>query len=119
MKYASDKGGMLTSVHDWKPLPTDQFAPLLHLFCHACCDPHGHEGLHMTSVMLDREACATIYYAPKQGWAPDGVRSPVLMTVSMSNGKVICFEHMRHSAAIREKLLAAGRLTPTARYHPA
>ena len=98
MKYASERGGMATSVHDWKPCPPDQFAKLLHLYTITCGCQHGHEGLFPTAMKLDRVTTATIWYMPKSGQkeTSHGVSSPVLMTVQMSDGKVICFESLKY-----------------------
>ena len=99
MKYASESGGMSTSVHDWKPTAPDNFTRLLHQYSTQCSDEHGHEGLTTTAMKLDQTSTATIFYMPKGGKAPDVVRSPVLMSVAMSDGKVICFESLKYGNA--------------------
>ena len=95
MKNA-DQAGMYGMVHEWKPVPPDAFVKLLHLYITSCCDQHGHDGLRPDAVKLDRETTATVYYMPKSRKAPDAVWSPVLMTIRMSDGKIICFESLKH-----------------------
>jgi hypothetical protein len=100
MKYASESGGMSTSVHDWKPCPPDRFAKLIHQYTTECGDEHGHGALTMTAMKLDRVSTATIFYMPKKGKRPDAVSSPVLMTVSMIDGKVITFESLKYGVNV-------------------
>lgn len=102
MKYASESGGMSTSVHDWKPCAADRFAKLMHEYTTKCSDEFGHEGLTMTAMKLDHISTATIYYMPKNGKAPDAIRSPVLMTVSMLDGKIVCFESLKYGVNVPE-----------------
>jgi hypothetical protein len=96
MKYASERGGMSTSVHDWKPCPPDRFAKLMHQYTTQYGDEHGHGALTMTAMKLDRISTSTIFYYPQNGKIGGNVRSPVLMTVSMIDGKIITFESLKY-----------------------
>jgi hypothetical protein len=86
-----------TSVHSWKPCPPDAFAKLVHRYATECASEHGNFGLSTKSMRLDRHATASIYYRPKSGRADahrGGVSTPVLMTVQMDDGRVVCFERI-------------------------
>jgi hypothetical protein len=96
MKYAEERGGMATSVHDWKPCPPDRFAKLMHQYTTQYGDEWGHGALTMTAMKLDRISTCTIFYYPQNGDIGKNVRSPVLMTVSMIDGKVITFESLKY-----------------------
>lgn len=90
MKYASEHVGVLTSVHQWKPIPPDRFANLLHFYSTNYADLYGHEALHTTALALDRDATATVFYRRKERGS--SVSSPVLMTMEGVAGKTLCFE---------------------------
>jgi hypothetical protein len=96
MKYAEERGGMATSVHDWKPCPPDRFAKLMHQYTTQYGDEWGHGALTMTAMKLDRISTCTIFYYPQNGILERKTRSPVLMTVSMIDGKVITFESLKY-----------------------
>ena len=96
MKYAEERGGMATSVHDWKPCPPDRFAKLMHQYTTQYGDEWGHGALTMTAMKLDRISTCTIFYYPQNGVLERKTRSPVLMTVSMIDGKVITFESLKY-----------------------
>lgn len=97
MKYASERGGgMATSVHDWKPCPADRFSKLLHQYTTSYGCEWGHGGLTMTAMKLDQTSTCTIFYYPKDGKPDTSVRSPVLMTVEMQDGKIVCFESLKY-----------------------
>lgn len=93
MKYASERG-MDTSVHSWKPCPTDRFTRLVHGYATTCCSDHGHAGLSMTACKLDHDTTATVYYRPKQFPEHCGISTPVLMTIETADGRVISFERI-------------------------
>lgn len=82
---------MYTSVHQWKPVQPERFAQLMHHY--STQDENLDDflnGLMSTkSFHLDATATATIWYTVKEEGSP--VSSPVLMTMSYSNGKVLCF----------------------------
>ncbi len=94
MKYAEERPGFDTSVHNWKPCTAERFARLVHAYSTTCCEKFGHAGLSMTACKLDRRAVATIYYRPKTYPDHGGVSTPCLMTVDSGDGRVISFERI-------------------------
>jgi hypothetical protein len=98
MKYASEHAGVLTSVHQWKPVPADRFAQLLHHYSTFVADLNGKDALSITAIALDRDATATIYYRRKERGSP--VYCPVLMTMEGAGGKTLCFETTNQDSAL-------------------
>lgn len=101
MKYASEHAGVLTSVHQWKPVTPDRFAALLHHYATALCDLHGHDAISHTSIALAHDATATIYYRRQDREHP--VSYPALMTMEGPAGKVLCFETTNPDCALEPK----------------
>lgn len=94
-----------TSVHEWKPVPPERFAQLLHQYQ---CDDHnsddyGNGLMHAKAFKLDRETTAIIHYSIKRPGS--SIASPVLMTIDSSKmGKVICFASLLHGREAPESV---------------
>jgi len=86
-----------TSVVDWKPIPAEQFAALLHDYqtLDESIDRFGHGQMHTTAFRQSRDTTVIITYIPKSEGDP--VSSPVLMTIRNERTlKLICFASLRY-----------------------
>ena len=91
-----------TSVDQWKPIQPDRFVSLLHQYStmDKNLDDYLNGLMSSKSFHLSPTTTATIWYMVKEEGSP--VSSPVLMTMSYTNGKVICFSSTTYGLDLRD-----------------